>query len=634
MAFVCFFLCAPLSAEPFNLDADSQSLKNIENQLNSEQINYHSLVYLRNLVHTGKNHADACIKEAEHNIQDIQSVLQHEVIKDTSSRYRSLLNLKHLEEQKKADCVYYQFLADKTLVAIAGKIVDVSKNRLFQKQDVFSLPIHDLFVEPVSFIFFSLMLVALIGFLLSVVTKRVFPMAFSRWSNLVKHHLILPAQLYLVYAIWGTFHVRMVLSQQHASSSPYAWLVFVYSIVFIRLYLMMFSDFALKRFLTPKRVVLFMLFCGVSCSWLMWNGYLLLAVILIPNVLATFVLGMIAIEAFYYVRRLFFLLFHDPLGRIANKIHVLLGLPLHQKLIEITILQWVLTVPIVFLFIFSLINMWGASNYQLDLSIKKVQYGMHVLGVSLNGGVFYALAVFCSLSLLGRALGLYLSKKSAFKHDLHRQSVVRLLVTYFAFFIALIVALILMDMDLSKITLIASALSVGLGFGLKDLVGDLISGIILLITKPIKIGDHVMIDGTEGFIKEIGIFSSQIVTLSQSVAIFPNSLVRNQQINNYTFHDKSTRLSIQVWVDKQDDFEMAKELLLAVVSKNKHVIQTPPHQPTVLFDQILSNGALSFMLDLVCFIKDVDRKSHILSELNLDIVRIFKQYHFNIKLSH
>ncbi len=369
---------------------------------------------------------------------------------------------------------------------------------------------------------------------------------------------------------------------------------------------------------------------GLVIVWA-WSGFLHLAQAFIPNLIASLMIILLTWESTRYLGNAFFVWFQSPSSKLANKLHRFFALERHKKFIEVSILRWVFNIPILVFLVVGLALIWGASAYTIDQGIAKVRDGSHIGSIVINTTIVYAVAVFCLVSLSGRALAMYLSRSKSFKGDPHRQVTIRILITYIAFSLALIAAFLRLGFDFSKIALIMGGLSVGLGFGLKEVVSDFVSGLILLITKPIKIGDHVMLDGTEGFIKKIGLFSTQLLTLSQSVAILPNSLLKNRPLDNYTFQDRSSRLSIQVLLDQEEDLDLAQELVLSVALKNSHVIQTPPHQPTVLLDQILSGGTLALIVDLVFFIKDVDFKDRVISDLNLAIVQTFKEKNVGIK---
>ncbi len=247
--------------------------------------------------------------------------------------------------------------------------------------------------------------------------------------------------------------------------------------------------------------------------------------------------------------------------------------------------------------------------------------------------LLHAANVFCVILLCGRAFAVFASNTTQFQGEKHRQATVAALITYLMFSVALLIALLIAGVNFSRLALIAGALSVGIGFGLQNLASDFVSGLILLITKPVKIGDHVVINLTEGYIKKIGLFSTQMTTLLQSNVIFPNAILINQALNNYTFHDKQWRINIQITLESIGDLKLAEKLLLQIAQENPNVLQTPPNQPIVLFElSLLASGMQCALLDLWCVIKDVDVKHIITSELNAEIITKFLEAGLKIKV--
>jgi small-conductance mechanosensitive channel len=147
--------------------------------------------------------------------------------------------------------------------------------------------------------------------------------------------------------------------------------------------------------------------------------------------------------------------------------------------------------------------------------------------------------------------------------------------------------------DLNKFTLLAGALGVGIGFGLQNIVSNLVSGIIVLFERPVQTGDKVKIGTNEGEIKRIGLRATVIRTWDGAEVIIPNSRLVLDEVTNWTLSDQSRRIDINVGVAYGSDTERVTELLLKVAREHDEVLKYP--EPTVLFTSF-GDSSLNFSL--------------------------------------
>ncbi len=148
-------------------------------------------------------------------------------------------------------------------------------------------------------------------------------------------------------------------------------------------------------------------------------------------------------------------------------------------------------------------------------------------------------------------------------------------------------------LDLSKFTIIAGALGVGIGFGLQDLVNNFISGLILIFGRPIQTGDTVEVDNLLGRVKEIGIRSSVLVTYDGAEILVPNSLLISNKLTNWTLSDNQKRVEILIGVEYGSDLEQVLEVLETSASRVDSIMKTP--QPKALFMDF-GDSSLNFRL--------------------------------------
>jgi small-conductance mechanosensitive channel len=194
---------------------------------------------------------------------------------------------------------------------------------------------------------------------------------------------------------------------------------------------------------------------------------------------------------------------------------------------------------------------------------------------------------------------------------------------YLGVAIAFLIALSMAGFELANIALIAGALSVGIGFGLQNIVNNFVSGLILLFERPIKTGDWVVVSGTEGYVKKISIRSTQIQTFDRSDVIVPNSQLISEQVTNWMFRDSIGRIKVPIGVAYGTDPEKVKEILLDIAYQQEFVITQSPilGKPWVLFKEF---GDSSLNFELRCYIKDVDSRMRAVSAINFEIDKAFR----------
>ncbi len=193
--------------------------------------------------------------------------------------------------------------------------------------------------------------------------------------------------------------------------------------------------------------------------------------------------------------------------------------------------------------------------------------------------------------------------------------------------IAILVALSITGVKMENIALIAGALSVGIGFGLQNIVNNFISGLILLFERPIRSGDWIITGDTEGYVKSINIRSTQIQTFDQSDVIVPNSELITAKVTNWMLRDSHGRITVSVGVGYDSDVEKVHRILLDIAhnhpmvmkDKNKYKKISPPK---VLFRNF-GDSALNF--ELRCFIYDIDQRVNVISEINFSIIKAFRE---------
>ncbi len=190
--------------------------------------------------------------------------------------------------------------------------------------------------------------------------------------------------------------------------------------------------------------------------------------------------------------------------------------------------------------------------------------------------------------------------------------------------LAVIVGLSFAGFSFSNLAVIAGALSVGIGFGMQNIVNNFVSGLIILFERPVKRGDWIKIGNTEGYVQKISVRSTLIQTFDRSDVIVPNSELISNQVTNMMLNDNFGRLIVPVGVAYGSDIDLVRTILLEIATNNDEVINDgSAPKPLVLF---LAFGDNSLNFELRCHLANIDRRLLIKSAINFEIDRAFREH--------
>jgi small-conductance mechanosensitive channel len=153
---------------------------------------------------------------------------------------------------------------------------------------------------------------------------------------------------------------------------------------------------------------------------------------------------------------------------------------------------------------------------------------------------------------------------------------------YVLMVIGFMVILQFLGVDLTGLTIIISALGVGVGFGLQNITNNFVSGIIILFERPIKIGDRIEVGNVTGDVVKISMRSTTVITNDNISIIVPNSEFISSTVINWSHTDRNVRFNIPVGVSYKSDPEKVEKILLEVAEQNDGVLNNPA--PDVLID--------------------------------------------------
>jgi len=188
------------------------------------------------------------------------------------------------------------------------------------------------------------------------------------------------------------------------------------------------------------------------------------------------------------------------------------------------------------------------------------------------------------------------------------------------------IALHISGIDLTALTVVMSVFAAGIGFGLRDLANNFISGILLLIERPMRIGDYVTLAGHEGEVKHIGMRSITVITNINQELVVPNSQVYNKAFINWTRYNGAARTLITLRITRLDDPHHVKKIILDVLKFSPLVLKEPlPEVELKELSEVLLELHVGYYID----INDISALPHVRSSVLYAIWDRFKEEGIN-----
>ncbi|MCW3089896.1 MAG: hypothetical protein JWP81_965 [Ferruginibacter sp.] len=167
---------------------------------------------------------------------------------------------------------------------------------------------------------------------------------------------------------------------------------------------------------------------------------------------------------------------------------------------------------------------------------------------------------------------------------------------------------------LDKLSIMIGALGVGIGFGLQNIVNNLVSGVIIAFERPIQVGDLIEVGGKMGVVKEIGVRSSKINNNEGADIIVPNGDLLSQHLINWTMQDRNKQIQFIIGIPYQSDLKMIKNLVHDILEKNERIMKNP--EPGILVQQF---GDWSIDLKILFWVNDLTEAGSIRSTAMIEI---------------
>lgn len=181
-------------------------------------------------------------------------------------------------------------------------------------------------------------------------------------------------------------------------------------------------------------------------------------------------------------------------------------------------------------------------------------------------------------------------------------------------------ALSMIGMPWDKLQWLAAGLMVGIGFGLQEVVGNFIAGIIILFERPVRIGDTITVGDFSGIVSKIRIRATTITDFDHKEMILPNKALMTERLTNWSLNDTVTRIVVRVGVSHGSDLELTRHLLIRAAQENARVLKEP--EPLVYF---VTFGSSTLDHELYVFVSNLIDRTPTVDELNRRIDELFRE---------
>mgnify|MGYP001095308733 CR=1 FL=1 len=358
---------------------------------------------------------------------------------------------------------------------------------------------------------------------------------------------------------------------------------------------------------------------GVALSWLgVATGFIALAFFVAVQMLWV---GVIVATVYLLIHLLTDLIdtLLSPRGRSGQRLQASFELAPHTLEQAAILLAGISRVGLVLLALATVLTPFGAGPKDLLASAEQTLGSFKLGELAINPGTIFAgvlvlIAGMAVLRMLKRWLAEQLLPKSTMEKGM-QDSIVTLL-GYAGGLLVVVLTLAALRVDLKSITWIVSALSVGIGFGLQAIVQNFISGLILLVERPVKVGDWVSLSSdVEGDIRRINVRATEIQMGDRSTVIVPNSQLITQNVRNVTLANAQGRVQIKLPMPLDTDANRVRELVLGILRAHRGTLDAPA--PFVQLENV-NAGVMTF--NCVAYVGGPREVGGVKSELLFEIL--------------
>lgn len=267
------------------------------------------------------------------------------------------------------------------------------------------------------------------------------------------------------------------------------------------------------------------------------------------------------------------------------------------------------------------------TNGFVDFVMRVLNYNLFPLGearVTLLSFiyiiVFSALLFWASRRLKDLILNRVLPKTNL---DVSAQQAIGTIFRYVVLFLGFLVILQTVGINLTTLNVLAGAVGIGVGFGLQNIASNFISGLIILMERPVKVGDRIEVGKVTGKVVSIGARSTVVKTNDNITIVVPNSKFISENVINWSYDSRQPRVRFHVPISLpyQADIKLVEKLMLEVVTENGDVLDDPP--PSVRLKNF-NDGSLQLELWVWSRAK-LHRRGVLISDLNFAMLDKFRK---------
>lgn len=292
-------------------------------------------------------------------------------------------------------------------------------------------------------------------------------------------------------------------------------------------------------------------------------------------------------------------------NQLARLLELALTLAVGLALVPMLLLQWGLSAG-------DIRNLASSAIFGFEIGQFRISLARILFGLLLFTGLLFA------TRLLQRWLRQTLLSPS--RVDVGIAHSIDTAVGYVGIALGALLAVSYAGLDITNLAIVAGALSVGIGFGLQSIVNNFVSGLILLVERPIKVGDWVVVGDQQGNVRRISVRATEIETFDKASLIVPNSELITGRVLNWTHRNTLGRITIRVGVGYDADVARVKEIMEAAARDNPRTLTYPP--PKAILEDFAAS-ALTFALRFQ--ISDVTQSLDAQHEVRAAIFEAFKR---------
>ncbi len=254
--------------------------------------------------------------------------------------------------------------------------------------------------------------------------------------------------------------------------------------------------------------------------------------------------------------------------------------------------------------------------------LQKPIFTVSGQGISVVSFLYFLVVIVLSV-VLSRLFVRFLKRNVYSQTEIDRgaQYTLSRLVRYVTITIGFLIALQMIGFDLSVLAVFGGLFGVGLGFGLQNIFSNFASGIILMLERPIQVGDTVELDGILGKVEEIRFRVAVVNTFDNESIIVPNSHLVSEEVTNWSYGgDSRLRLRIPIGVDYGTDIQQVEDILLEIADEEEKVLPEP--EPQVFFKEH-ADSSLNF--ELRVWIPSPQERINVRDNIRREIDRRFNE---------